>query len=310
MVRYRLLCATATVCTAALAWQGMLGTLGWTEQDKSSAVRQSLLDDGLYALPGTNQLKRAVKDAWAARPATDRVALIRELAAGAKGYIMAPAFEKTWDEWIKGRYSAVNHGIKVDQQADMQAMMQDGAADRMMAQAAAQMATEFVKMPVESLQFLFTEDLKNWQRGRNAKTQALFQKAKAAEPFLKSNPEEFKKQYALLKSAEMGGPSTWAGIQAASSAGQQSQADQNKKQEQSNYDQHRLKPTLKKKLGEFVALARTVDFAAQTEMKGGKIVFVNPAYERKPRPWKQLFRLGKEPTLAAAAAAEAWAKEL
>jgi hypothetical protein len=80
--------------------------------------------------------------------------------------------------------------------------------------------------------------------------------------------------------------------------------------EQLNYDQHRLKPTLKKKLTDFVTLARTVDFAAQTQIKAGKIVFVNPAYEQKPRPWKQLFRLGKEPVMAAVAAAEAWSREL
>lgn len=310
MIRQKALICAAFACGSAFAFQGLLATLGWTEQDKSAAVRQSLLDDGLYSLPGSYQLKRAVKDAWSARPAADRVALIRELIPAAKAYIMNPAFEKTWEEWIKSRYSAVNHGIKVDQQADMQAMMADGAADRMMAQAAAQMAKSFVSMPAESLAILFPDDLKNWQSSSDAKHKALGKKAAAIAPLLKSNPEEFKKQYALLKSAEMGGPDTWAGIEAASSAGQQSQADQKKKQEQLNYDQHRLRPTLKKKLTDFAALVRTVDFAAQTQPKAGKIVFTNPAYERKSNAWKQLFRLGKEPSLAAAAAAEAWAREL
>jgi hypothetical protein len=310
MIRKRHLCAVALVSSAALAWQGMLGTLGWTEQDKSAAVRQALLDEGLYSLPGTGRLKRAVKDAWAARPAADRVALIRELAAEAKSYIMAPAFEKTWDEWIKGRYDAVNHGIKVNPQAEMQAMMQDAASGRMVAQAAAQMAREYARMPTQSVEFLFPDDLKKWQQENDPKYKKIYQQAKAIEPLLKSNPDEFKKQYALLKSAEMGGPDTWAGVEAALAAGAQSQAGQKTKQEQQSYDEHRLRPTLKKKLNGFVALARTVDFAAQTQTRGGKIVFVNPAYERKPPAWKQLFRLGKEPTMAAVAAAEAWAKEL
>jgi hypothetical protein len=39
-------------------------------------------------------------------------------------------------------------------------------------------------------------------------------------------------------------------------------------------------------------------------------MFVNPAYESKSHSWKMLYRLGKEPTMAAAAAAEAWLKEL
>lgn len=283
MFRTAFVLSIAAFTTSALAWQGMLASLAWTDQDKSSAVRQSLLDDGISLLPGTYQLKRTVKDAWSARPVADRVALIRELAAAAKSYIMAPAFEMTWNAWIRERYTAVDHGIKVDPQSDMQAMMQDPSANQMMTQAAAQMAQEFLKLPLQSLELIFPADLKSWQRSRDPKKQALFEKAKAIEPLLKSNPDEFRKQYTLLKSAEIGGPTTWAALQSAGAAARQSQEDQKKRQEQVNYDQHRLRPTLKKKLNDFAALVRTVDFAAQTQIKSGIIVFVNPAYEQKSR---------------------------
>jgi len=84
-----------------------MGTLGWTEQDKSVAAQQGLLNDGLDVLPGSYQLKRAVKDAWSARPAADRVTLVKELTSAAKLYVMAPGFEKSYDEWIRQRFSAV-----------------------------------------------------------------------------------------------------------------------------------------------------------------------------------------------------------
>jgi hypothetical protein len=88
------------------------------------------------------------------------------------------------------------------------------------------------------------------------------------------------------------------------------QADQKLQEEQRSYNEHQLKVELKKRLQAFVTLARTVDFAAQTQERARRTVFVNPVYERKPSSWKMLYRLGKEPTLAAVASAEAWLKEL
>ncbi|GEM_PF-3100987 len=303
------LCVSLTA-GVLMGWQSMMATLGWTDQDKSVVARQGLLNEGLTELPGSQHLKRAVKDAWDSRPAADRVVLMRELSGAAKTYAMAPGFEKTYDEWIRQRFNAVNHGIKVDPQAESQAIVQEGAMEKMMAQVAAQAAAEYMKMPMQSLEFLFPNDLKNWQESDDPNHRKLAARAKAIAPLMKSSPEEFKKQYAILKSVEMGGPDTLAGIETAKTAGAQSQADSQKKQEQRAYDEHRLRPTLKKRLGEFVAMAKTVDFGAQTATKNGKIVFVNPAYERKPRAWKQMFRLGKEPVPAAVSAAEGWMREL
>ncbi len=305
-----LLFAASLAGGAALAFQGLLPTLGWTEQEKSVVIRQGLLDDGFQTLPGAYTLKAPVKAAWAARPAADRVALTKELFAFVKSTVSAPAFEKTYDVWIRERYSAVNHGLKVDQQAEMQKLQKAAESGEMMSQIGAQMAASFQAMPMESLQILFPEDLRKWQRSRDPKEKKLGERAAAIEPLMKSNPAEFKKQYALLKSIEMGGPDTMAGVQAGATAAQKTQADQKAMQEQRNYDEHRLKAQLKKRLTDIIALARTVDFNAQTTTKAGRIVFVNPAYESKPRAWKQLYRIGREPVQAGIAAAESWLKEL
>ena len=39
-----------------------------------------------------------------------------------------------------------------------------------------------------------------------------------------------------------------------------------------------------------------MDYAAATVQKSGVRVFVNPAYEKKSRTWKAMYRAGKLPT--------------
>ena len=302
----------ATLCaTGVLAWQGGLTAAGWTEADAPRVARAALVDSTPPDLPGVWLIKAAARKQLQAMYGAERARVVQDLARYAKSYASTPAFAKLYDQWIASRYQAVNHGIKADQAADMAAYSNPANVQNMMAQAAATMAKSYLQMPPAGLKMLFESDLKSWTRNaKNPKAKKMADKAQQIAPLLESNPEEFKKQYALLKSVEMGGPDTWAGIEAASSAGSKAQADNKAKQEQRAYDEHQLKFELKKRLQAFVTLARSVDFAAQTREAANRRVFVNPAYEHKPEAWKTLFRLGKEPTLAAASAAEAWLKEL
>jgi len=70
---------------------------------------------------------------------------------------------------------------------------------------------------------------------------------------------------------------------------------------------------IKRRLEEILNITADVDYAAElkeTEWKGKKWkVFVNAAYERKPKEWKLAFRAGKPVTDAVRAAAEKWLKE-
>src|SRR6185369_6174168 len=81
-------------------------------------------------------------------------------------------------------------------------------------------------------------------------------------------------------------------------------------EEQRAWDQHNLKAELRRRLTEFIATAESVDFAAPTQRSAGKIVFANHELERKPSHWKSLYRLGKEPTMAAVGVAKQWLREL
>jgi len=69
-------------------------------------------------------------------------------------------------------------------------------------------------------------------------------------------------------------------------------------------------PIVAKRLREFLAISADIDFAAALTPRNGKMVFENQAYEEKPAQWKLCYRAGKEATMAARAAVQAWLKEL
>jgi hypothetical protein len=247
---------------------------------------------------------------WKSKGPAERAQAVREMALYAKRMVASPAFVAMYSGWIKNRYQAVDHGIKIDPRADAAkfAANPETATKQMQNSVAASIAQSFAQVPVTSLKMLFDQDLKNWT-GSSDKAK-LLARAKQIAPLVSSNPEEFRKQYILLKSIDMGGPDTFAGLEQAKAGAAQAQADQKAREEQRAWDDHKLPVELKRRLSAFVALARSVDFAPQTRTQGGKQVFVNPEYERKPDGWKKLYRLGKEPTLAMLAVAEPWLKEL
>jgi hypothetical protein len=56
----------------------------------------------------------------------------------------------------------------------------------------------------------------------------------------------------------------------------------------------RLDSLVKKQLNFYLAEQATVDFAAQTVLKGKTKYFVKPEYEKKSKVWKAIYRGGKE----------------
>jgi hypothetical protein len=156
---------------------------------------------------------------------------------------------------------------------------------------------------------MFEQDVTSWKENAShpgndvAKYKRLLAKAAPLKPLLESNPDEFKHGYVLLKSIEAGGPETYEALQAAASKG-------NKEEQQRKYEDYKLQTVVKKKLTAFLAVAKTVDFSAQTTTTGGRQRFTNPAYEGKDANWKLLYRAGKAPTTAAIQIAEQWLREL
>ncbi|HEY3884173.1 MAG TPA: hypothetical protein VGL62_03110 [Vicinamibacterales bacterium] len=70
------------------------------------------------------------------------------------------------------------------------------------------------------------------------------------------------------------------------------------------------KPLLIRRLHEFLDVSADIDFSAQTNGPNRTGSFLNPAFESKPDRWKLCFRAGKEATMTARTAVQAWLKEL
>lgn len=286
-----------TLC-AILAAQAGLSAIGVKESDVLLHAKTYLLGSDNPDLPFFFAVGGQMRTAWKSKGPAERTQEIRELVTYAKQFVAAPMFQQTYNEWIKTQYSAVDHGLKPQSQAAAMAQISSPGSIGSI------MANSMKSMPPQILKTMFDADMNNW---KGDEEQAKFYKrAQQIAPLFSSNPEEFKQQYILLKSESLGGPSSEAGL----AAGAQSMGDMKTRGEQSNYDQYNLKAMLKRRLQNFITLARSVDFSAQTQPRGNVQVFVNPDYERKPPAWKELYRLGKEPTQAATAAAEQWLREL
>ena len=124
-------------------------------------------------------------------------------------------------------------------------------------------------------------------------------------PLVTSNPQEFKTQYTLAKSASMGGPDTEAKLQAAMSGG----ADREKiRLEQTYWNKYNLDAILKKNLTQFIDHATRVDFRRTTQVKDGYLYWSDGG-EMSGLDTLEV-TLGQAPTSAAIAFARTWLSEL
>jgi hypothetical protein len=311
MNKYRLGLAAVTILglgvfssQQANGWQSALATLG---------INQQLLENTIPAfdvgIPSTT-----VAAAKLMTP-DQRTAAVREICAALRAIAGTDAFQKSYAAKIKKEYNAVDHGLNLDPAAAY-----GGDLEKLMAnaqyQAAVQVAMMFRSFPNEAIKQAFNDNLEKWTEDakdrdlepeERARAQKALTQAKAIAPLMQSNPEAFKKAYSLLKSEEMGGPTTEAALTGAANT---SEADLKKQSEQSQWNQHNFKVVLKKQLTGLVATAATVDFNAQTKKEAGRDVFVNPAYEGKSGEWKLMYRVGRGPVTAAADFANAWIPQL
>ena len=303
-----------TVCASAVAFQSGMASLGLTRKDVEVLLGKEL-ESSIYLPP----LSAAGKQAAKAMGPAARAAVVREIAGIVKSIVMSAAFQKMHAEQIKANHYAVDHGLKEEALTpkvgnDPEKYLAEGQK-----QMGVQMAMMFRSFPNDALKATFAEKQQNWaetlkdpdaEPEAKAMAQKMSARARTITPLMQSNPEEFKKQFSLLASAELGGPDTEAGLQAVASGAENQQNQQKRVSEQQAWNQYNLKTILRKNLTDFIAIGSTVDFAAQTKQADGRTEFVNPAYERKDYLWKAFFRAGREPSTAALDFARTWLKEL
>lgn len=296
---HKLLLSTAAVGAAAWAFQSGIAAIGVDSAKLERAVVTATRGDSL-TYPAALIGRPAVEKVKAMSPEA-RAAVVAEGLKAAKALVSTPAFAQAHEAYLSKDLNAVNHGIvaKTDIVKKIEADPTAGMKD-IMAVAAVQMGEGLRKMDNKmALKMMLDMDMQNADAA-----------LKKIAPLLDANLPEFRKQYSLWKSGQMGGPKTEEAYQAALNTGTTMNAQEQKVKQQRAWDENNLKAVLRKRLDEFIATAATVDFAAATRQDGGTTRFVNPAYERKSAEWKLMYRAGRAPVQTALEFARAWRKEL
>ena len=258
-----------------------------------------------YIPPATLKAARGLDDGA-------RVAFVQKLGAAFKALVMSDAYKTAHAAYVASDKHGVDHGLKgLVSYGDLLKAGKYPQAEVLSKRESAWVITDNARtMDERSIRMSLEDSIKGWQRRANdpaRKDRAKYQKfvtdANATLAALPGDMEKARRGWAVLTSADQDNFATEAELYAA--------ADRHKaEQEQLAYDAWNLNAQLKSSLQGFVAIASTVDFAAQTTVKGGTTVFVSPALEKKGVVWKACFRAGKAPTQAALAFAQEWLKEL
>ena len=216
-------------------------------------------------------------------PAGSQAAAVKSLGAVVKAYIASDRFKKEWQAYVAG--------------LNVRDPRADGEYERL-AEAKKEAASQQAEAEKASVQM-------NESQKQMAK-------------MLKENPqmmETFKSQMSKEEWAEMQSYLTGETKMPVGNAAGNNQAidkvEAELREAQLRYDNTRYPTMVKNRLKKLIETANSVDFAAQTKAdKYGDKKFVNPAYEKKSDLWKQLYRAGKEPAMAARDFAQQWLGEV
>lgn len=321
MTLQRLACVVGLSAVSAWAMQSALATLELPKASFDRAVTDYLLKSSHHSSLQREAVgMSAGLRAFLALNDQARAGVVRELGLAAKAVVMSPATAAAYDNYVKTSQNAVNHGIAVNNAAgsvndalksgNMKAV--EDAQSRMMRESfqrgVSQRLPSIAKYDAAMIGLMANTDasMMDMSMPKTAAEKASIVKAKAMLDEAKTQAgSDIAKARETHKSALM----LAAGLGSEQEA-KASEAEKLRQEQQANYNRVLLKPNLKKKLLEFVALAKTVDHKAVTQPKDGKQVFVNPVHERRDNLWKMLYRLGPGGTAAAIAVAQGWAAEL
>jgi hypothetical protein len=281
--------AIGTLLLITLSWKAadILGDLSLTQVQLEEATLKTA-QSGLR-VPAWNEwnLYPFVKKAKAL-PAGSQASAVKSLAGLVKSYVMSDRFKKQWQQQLaeqniydpkaKGDYMRLEELRKQEAtQASAAAKSQKNATD-----AQTQMAKtlkEHPEMEAMMKQQMSKEEWAEMQKmmkgeGNKEMVQAQAQSAQGQSDFLRKEEARVKETQKL-------------------------------------WDENNYAAMVKLRLKKFIELANSVDFSAELKNgKYGKKEFVNPAYEKKSDLWKQLYRAGKEPVMAARDFAQQWLGEM
>ena len=209
------------ICSfSVVARQSALAKTGVTPKDLQTwaarMVFESTASDGVWANDVMPAVSPTVLKALQAMTPAEKLAVTQEVLAAIKATVMAPAFRAEHTARIgKQGNRAIDHGVDALRHGT-------GTAAADTAATVIPIIQMMQSFPLQALQGAFDEDraqaaetIKEETGEERAKAQKYLAQLNAVAPLLKSNPDEFKKQYLVAKSASMGGPDTDAKLQAA-----------------------------------------------------------------------------------------------
>jgi len=252
-------------------------------QTQVEQVSMATAQKGL-AIPAWNnyELYSFVKKAKAL-PAGAQAAAVKSLGAVVKAYVASGRFKSEWQAYVAGQ---ALYNPRASGDYEKLAEIKKQAANQK-----TEMAESSKKMDASQAQM--AKMLKeNPQMVESMKSQMGKEEWAEMEKYLKGEDK--------IPSDNTGGDSR-----------QVEETEKKLKEQQARYDNSQYPTMVKNRLENFIATATSVDFAAQVKTdKYGTKKFVNPDYERKSDFWKQLYRAGKEPVMAARDFAQQWRGEL
>jgi len=284
--------------------------LGLTTEQVRETAFDNITSDQL-SLPYTSKVRQLAKNI----PDGSRAAAVNALGAVVRSYVSSSDFQTRYQDWLKDQYRISDEQTREATQAQSTSMSDVQSA---YSQQVAMIQSTYSQMPPATLSMLIQSQIEMVQQEvtdaegaeKTAKIKELAE-LKRLQGLSKTNPAEFKKQYIAHFNKVLN---------------QQVAADQDKmeedlaqsKQKAADYQKRlaeykaasNLNTVLKQRLNEFIALTGSIDFDAQLTRNGSRMEFVNPEYRNKSENWKLLFRMGKEPVLAARSFAQNWVKEL
>ncbi|MFD1139925.1 hypothetical protein ACFQ4C_02360 [Larkinella insperata] len=284
--------------------------LGLTTEQVREAAFANITSDHL-SLPYTSKVRQLAKKI----PDGSRAAAVNALGGVIRSYASSSDFRTRYLNWLKDKYRISDEQTREATQAQSTSLNDAQAAYN---QQVAMIQSTYSQMPPATLSMMIQSQIEMTQQDaadaegaeKTARTKELAE-LKRLQALSKTNPTEFKKQYVAHFSKMLN-------QQAAADQGKMEEDLARSKQQAADYQKRladykaasNLNAVLKQHLTEFIALTGSVDFNAQLTRNGSKMEFVNPEYRNKSANWKLLYRMGKEPVLAARLFAQTWAKEL
>jgi hypothetical protein len=244
-----------------------------------------------------------------------RVTAVRAMGAVVRAYVQSADFRNRYDQHMRDQYQVSDEQTAEAQQTENTSMNDiQGAANQQVAQvnsALAQMPPATLAMMLQQQMMQIQQQLTNADAPTKAALTRDLTVLRQLQPLATTKPAEFKTQYIAFMGRYM------ARQMGKGMENQEERLAENKAKAadyRTRLAQYKANANpnivIKKRLQAFVTLAESVDFDAKVQNQGYKLEFVRADYRSQSDEWKLLYRIGREPVMAARDMARTWLSEL